>query len=215
MNRSAPALDGYESGEDAHLRATATALREAATARTVVLVEGISDQIAVDATFASCGRDLGEEQVVVVPIGGAQAISDYVARFVDASVGHRDPVDIVGLCDAAEATFFASAFEAHGLGDTFAVCRPDLEAELICAFEPDELESIIKAQGELRSLRTMQKQAAWRGRAFDEQVHRWMRAKAVRSSRYASILVYEAGVERLPAPLRRLTELVLPPAAAR
>ena len=199
MTNPAPALDGYESGEDAHLRATAAALQAAAAAQTVVLVEGISDQIAVDTMLARSGRDAAEEQIVVVPIGGAQAISEFVSRFAT-----RAEVDIVGLCDEAEAGFFADAFAAVGGADDYAVCAPDLEAELIACFEPAELEAIIEAHGELRSLRTLQKQAAWRGRPFDDQVHRWMRAKAVRSSRYAKILVEAARPEALPKPLVHL-----------
>ena len=41
----------------------------------VVLVEGLSDQAAVEALAERRGRDLDAEGVAVVPIGGAQAIS--------------------------------------------------------------------------------------------------------------------------------------------
>ena len=43
-------------------------------ARAVVLVEGVSDQRALEALAERRGRDLGAEQVAIVPIGGAQAI---------------------------------------------------------------------------------------------------------------------------------------------
>lgn len=191
-------LDGYETGADAHLRATEAALAAAVDASVVVLVEGISDQIAVDAMLARNGRDL-DGQVVAVPIGGAQAVDNYLAKFVE-----REDLTTLGLCDHAEANFFADAFGAHGLEGNYFVCNPDLEAELIRAFELAELETIIEAQGELKSLRIMQKQAAWRDRPFDEQVHRWIRARALRSSRYAGVLVAEADEARLPQPLREL-----------
>lgn len=197
MNRTAPELAGYESGEDAHLRATDAAMLAAEDARTVVLVEGISDQIAVDAMLARSGRDAAAEQIVVIPIGGAQAVAKYVSEFATS-----DDVTIVGLCDEAEAGFFAEAFAAP-IGSYF-VCAPDLEAELIRSFEPAELEAIIEAHGELKSLRTMQKQAAWRDQPFDQQVHRWIRARAVRSSRYSAILIEAAAEDRLPRPLRDL-----------
>ncbi len=191
-------LDGYESGADAHLRATEAALAAAETARVVVLVEGISDQIAVDSLLARSGRDATAERIVVVPIGGAHG----VAKFVDEFVGRGD-VAVFGLCDEAEADFFADAFGSHAL-DSFSVCVPDLEAELIRSFDQDELESIIEHQGELRSLRTMQKQTGWRDRHFAEQAHRWIRSRALRSSRYAALLIDAAEEQRLPQPLVEL-----------
>ncbi len=195
-------LDGYETGADAHLRATEAALAAAAEATVVVLVEGISDQIAVDAMLARSERGV-DDHVVAVPIGGAQAVDNALATFSE-----RDDLMVFGLCDHAEANFFADAFAAHGLDGNYFVCNPDLEAELIAAFEPDELESLIEAQGELKSLRIMQKQAAWRDRPFAEQVHRWIRARALRSSRYASVLITAADEERLPRPLRELTSRI-------
>ena len=191
-------LDGYETGAEAHLRATEAALAAAVDATVVVLVEGISDQIAVDAMLARSDRGL-DDLVVAVPIGGAQAVDKALARFSE-----RDDLMVLGLCDYAEANFFAKAFEAHGLDGNYFVCNPDLEAELIAAFEPAELEAIIEAQGELKSLRIMQKQAAWRDRRFGEQAHRWIRARALRSSRYASVLIATADEDRLPKPLREL-----------
>jgi hypothetical protein len=67
--RSVP---GYASGTDAPLRATAAALERARHARSIVLVEGISDQIAVETLAGLQARDLTKEGVVVVPIGGAR-----------------------------------------------------------------------------------------------------------------------------------------------
>src|SRR5919108_3471281 len=64
-------------GPDATRRALATA----AEARAVVLVEGISDQIALETLAARRGRDLAAEGVAVVPIGGAQAVQGFLARF--------------------------------------------------------------------------------------------------------------------------------------
>jgi predicted ATP-dependent endonuclease of OLD family len=40
--------------------------------RAVVLVEGVSDQRALDTRAARRGRDLSAEGVSIVPIGGAQ-----------------------------------------------------------------------------------------------------------------------------------------------
>jgi hypothetical protein len=63
------ALSGYVSGPAAATEATARALREAADARAIVLVEGISDQIALETLAARRGRDLDGEVVAIVPMG--------------------------------------------------------------------------------------------------------------------------------------------------
>ena len=59
-------------------QATRRALARVADARAIVLVEGISDQIALATLAARRGRDLDDEGIVVVPIGGAQAIGRFL-----------------------------------------------------------------------------------------------------------------------------------------
>lgn len=188
-------LGGYESGPDAPIRATADAVVRAEHASTVVLVEGISDQIAIETLAKRMGRDLAAERIVVVPIGGAQAISHFVQKFRS-----QPDVRILGLCDRAEATVYEQAFGVEAAGSFFA-CDPDLEHELIRAMDRNELEALIESEGELGALRTMQKQSAWIGRDFTDQVHRWIRTRARRSSRYALLVVSAAPEDRLPAPL--------------
>jgi len=187
----------YERGPDATQRATRSALSRVAGASTIVLVEGISDQIAIDIVAGRLGRDFEDERVVVVPIGGAQAAPRVVETL---------PADvrIVGLCDEAEIDFFTRCLDPD---DVF-VCRPDLEAELIASFSPDALEAVVDAEGELRAFRTLQKQANWKGRPFDAQMHRWLRSSAERGMRYASILPTEAGRDAMPAPLVQLVHAI-------
>jgi predicted ATP-dependent endonuclease of OLD family len=56
-----------------------------------VLVEGISDKVALEALATRRGRDLVAEDVAVVPIGGAQAIGRFLRVYLEegssASVG--------------------------------------------------------------------------------------------------------------------------------
>jgi hypothetical protein len=47
---------------------------------TIVLVEGISHQIALKAAAAGRGRDLDAERVVIVLIGGAHAIGRFLTK---------------------------------------------------------------------------------------------------------------------------------------
>jgi predicted ATP-dependent endonuclease of OLD family len=70
--------------------------------RAVVLVEGVSDQLAVETLAARRGRDLAAEGVAVLPIGGAQAIGKVLAHYGPQGLD----VKLAGLCDAAEEAHF-------------------------------------------------------------------------------------------------------------
>jgi hypothetical protein len=82
-------LAGYVSGPAAATEATTVALARAAGARTVVLVEGISDQIAVETLAVRLGRDLAAEGVAVLPTGGAHGFGRYLRRFGPTGAGAR------------------------------------------------------------------------------------------------------------------------------
>ena len=64
-------LAGYVSGPAAATEATLAVLPRAAAARAIVLVEGVSDQSAVETLAARHGRNLTVEGIVVLPTGGA------------------------------------------------------------------------------------------------------------------------------------------------
>lgn len=172
----------------------------------VVLVEGLSDQRALEALALRRGRDLEAEGVSVVPIGGAQAIG----RFLE-QLASRDGVTVAGLCDAGEEGDFRRGLERAGLGVAltrtemeglgFYVCIEDLEDELIRALGAASVQEIIEAQGELRSFRTLQKQPEWRGRSPEEQLRRFLGSGGSRKIRYARLLVEALDLTRVPRPL--------------
>lgn len=190
------------------MRATADALERARHARSIVLVEGISDQIAVETLASLQARDLPMEGVVVVPIGGARSVSRFLARFGPAGGGLR----VSGLCDAAEERHFCRELARAGCaplgtrsdleGAGFFVCDRDLEDELIRAVGPGAIETILADEGDLASFRTLQKQAAWRDARFADQIRRFLGAGARRKLRYASLFVRALDLERQPRPLR-------------
>ncbi len=152
-----------------------------------MLVEGISDQIAIETVAARQGRDLVREGIEVVPIGGAQAIGRALARFA----GLR----VVGLCDAGE----ENAFRQSGL--EYYVCVADLEDELIRATGIDAALELLDANGDLHSFRTFQRQPAWRGRRVESQLRRFMGSADRRKIRYARIFVEALDPARIPRPL--------------
>src|SRR4051812_4603574 len=117
--------------------------------RAVILVEGVSDKVAVETLAVRRGRDLGAEGVSVKPIGGAHAIG----RFLDLYGPRGRNLALAGLCDLGEAGQVRRALERAGLGVDldraemerlgFWVCETDLEDELVRALGAPAVEDIL------------------------------------------------------------------------
>ena len=169
-----------------------------------MLVEGVSDRIAVETLARRRGRELEAEGVSVVAIGGAHAIGQYLERFGPRGLGLR----LAGLCDAGEEGAFARALERAGFGVDlgradlealgFFVCEDDLEHELVRALGIDAVERIIEDAGETGPFRTFQKQPAKRALDLEEQLWRFMWNRKIR---YAPLLVEALDLQRVPRPL--------------
>jgi hypothetical protein len=172
--------------------------------RTVVLVEGISDQLALEALAERRARNLEAEGVSVLPIGGAQAVGRYVEELGPRGLNVR----LAGLCDAGEEDDFRRGLERGGLGSNltrtdmeelgFYVCVADLEDELVRSIGAAGVEQVIAAEGELGAFRTFQKQPAKRELPYEEQLWRFMWN---RKARYATLLVNALDLARVPRPL--------------
>ena len=78
----------------------------------VVLVEGITDRLALEAVARRLDLDLTTRGII--PIGGAQAVRRAVAEYE----GER----VVGMCDLGEERFFRRV-----LPDATFVCVKDIE----------------------------------------------------------------------------------------
>ena len=175
--------------------------------RAVVLVEGISDQQALEALAERGGRNLDAQGISVVPIGGAQSIGRFLDRFGPQGLDVR----LAGLCDAGEEGDFRRGLERAGLGSDlsradmeslgFYVCVADLEDELIRALGVASVEEVVDAQGDLGSFRTLQKQPEWRGRPIEDQLRRFMGSGGSRKIRYARLLVNALDLTQVPRPL--------------
>lgn len=187
--------------------ATRRALERARDSRAIVLVEGISDQIALETLAARRGRNLVGEGISVVPIGGAQAIQHFLTRFGP----QGSDVRLAGLCDAGEEELFRRSLERAGFGSQltrfdmerlgFHVCVVDLEDELIRALGASSVEAVLDSQGDLGSFRTFQKQPAWRGQRIERQLRRFMGSADRRKLRYARLLVEALDLCAIPRPL--------------
>ncbi len=172
-----------------------------------MLVEGVSDQYALETLAERRGRNLDAEGIAVVPIGGAQSIGRFLELFGPGGLDVR----LAGLCDAGEEGDFRRGLERAGLGVDltraemerlgFYVCVRDLEEELIRALGAWSVEQVAETQGDLGSFRTLQKQPAWQGRTTEEQLRRWMGSGGRRKSRYAGLLVDALDLSQVPRPL--------------
>jgi hypothetical protein len=205
------AVESLAGGGDAPLAAAAAhAPVPSVDPRTVVLVEGISDQAALEALAARRGRDLAAEGIAVVPMGGARNIRHFLELFGPRGLAVR----LAGLCDAGEEGDFQRGLEWAGLGSNlsradmealgFYVCVADLEDELIRCLGAAGVEQVVEAQGELGSFRTFQQQPAWRARPSQEQLRRFIGTHSGRKIRYARLLVDALELTSVPRPLDRV-----------
>jgi hypothetical protein len=172
--------------------------------RAVVLVEGVSDQLAVETLAARRGRDLAAEGVAVLPIGGAQAIAKVLAHYGPQGLDLK----LAGLCDAAEEAHFRRGLEQAELGTAltrtemeslgFYVCEADLEDELVRSLGVAVVEQVIDAEGESGRFETFRRQVEKRGLSRERQLHGFMWNRKIR---YAPLLVRALDLERVPRPL--------------
>ena len=163
----------------------------------VVLVEGMSDQAAVQTLAELAGRDLSADGVFVVPMGGATNVGHFVDLFGPRGYGVR----LAGLCDQREERDFRRGLD--GVGPYF-VCVADLEDELIRALGPRRVEELIEAEGEHGPFLTFTRQPAHRGEGRDQQLRRFMGTRSGRKIRYGRVLAAALDPARIPVPLARL-----------
>ena len=184
-------------------------------ARTVMLVEGVSDRLAIETLAKRLGYDLVADGVAVVAMGGAQAIG----RFLELYGPRGRRLNLTGMCDVQEEDDFRRGLERAGLGSNltradmerlgFYVCVRDLEDELIRAHGAGAVQRIAAFRGDLQAFRTLQKQPAWKGQPVEEQLRRFMGSGGRRKLRYASYLVAALDLDKVPRPLTGVLDAAL------
>ena len=184
--------------------------------RAVVLVEGVSDQLAIEALAKRHGRSLRSEGVSIVPMGGATNIRTFLNRYGPQGFD----VKLAGLCDVGEEGDFRRALERTGFGSNltradmerlgFYVCVADLEDELIRGLGVAAVERVIEAQHELQAFRTFQREPQWRARRAEDQLRRFLGTHRGRKIQTAALLVEALDLARVPRPLDGVLEYVTP-----
>jgi hypothetical protein len=212
------AVTGPAGTANAALAVAVAAVRNASAGScAVILVEGVSDQAAIEALAGRRGRDLGREGIFVVPMGGATNIGSFAGLFGPRGLRAR----LAALCDEGEEPEFRRGLARAGLSPGPArgdlerlgcyVCVADLEDELIRSLGAASVERLIAGQGELAPFRTFCRQPAQRNRAREQQLRRFMGTRSGRKARYGRVLAEALDLARVPRPLDR----VLARAAAR
>lgn len=183
-------------------------IRPLGAPETIVLVEGESDRLAVEALAARLGVDLASRRIRLIPMDGITNLRHHLAALT------ADPADspagrVLGLFDRAEIEevrrFVDGAGPAWSAADLetlgFYACDPDLEGELIRALGGQRVEELLDEHGELGRFRTFQRQPAQRERPLEAQLRRFMGTHSGRKARFAPIFVRSLEVSRIPAGL--------------
>ncbi len=211
--KSLAAVTEAAGGSSAALAAAAAWARSDPGSCAVVLVEGMSDQAALETLAGRHGRDLRGEGVFVVPMGGATNIGHFLGFFGPRGFGVR----LAGLCDEGEESDFRRGLDRAGLNPAgvdrgaldrislarlgFFVCVADLEDELIRSLGVGRVEELIEAEGELGPLQTFTRQPAQRNRPREQQLRRFMGTRSGRKIRYGRVLAAALDLTRVPGPL--------------
>ena len=182
--------------------------------QTYVLVEGASDQAAVEMLARRRGRDLADEGVAVTAMGGATNIGHFLRRLGPAG----EDVRLAGLCDVGEEVKVRRGLERAGLGSNltretmanlgFFVCVLDLEDEMIRSLGPAAVVDVIADQREIGSFRIFQHQPAQRQRTIEAQLRRFLGTHSGRKIAYGALLAEALDLNRVPRPLEALLSYI-------
>jgi hypothetical protein len=193
-----------------------------ADARAVVLVEGVSDQVALEVLARRRGLDLAGDGVHLVVMDGITNLGHFLRRYgaaapADTAAAARGDL-LAGLYDDAEERVVRRALERAGLGPApgpqglealgFFGCSGDLEDELIRALGPEAVVRLVESEGQLRSFRTLQKQPAQRERSLHDQLRRLMGGRSGGKERYAAVMAAAVPPDRVPRPLDAVLEYI-------
>jgi hypothetical protein len=175
--------------------------------RSIVLVEGQSDEAAVRALARRLAHDLDAEGVSIAEMGGYGNLGRFLERYGPSGLGVR----LAGLYDAPEERHFERGLAQAGFGSNlkradlerlgFYACDANLEDELTRALGPAAMEELLEAQGELSAFRTYQKQPAHREEAIETQVRGFLWNRKLK---YGVLIVDALDLDRIPRPLARV-----------
>jgi predicted ATP-dependent endonuclease of OLD family len=176
---------------------------EAFFARKVILVEGLSDRLALLTLARRQGRNLDAEQISIVALHGAGTIGSFLSLL--GANGLK--LKLCGVCDEDKESDWIKKLEQNGFGSGltraklaslgFFVSVRDLEDELVKALGNAEVERVIDAQGEKATLSTFASQPDKKGKPLNEVLRLFLQSRD-RKVRYAPLLVDALDMAKVP-----------------
>lgn len=161
----------------------------------VILVEGASDQRAVEVLARRRGRALAEEGVAVVSMGGITNLGRYLE-------GCAPGVRVTCLYDRDEEAWVRRALARQSTPVSLHACDADLEDELIRALGVPAVLEVVRARGDATAWATLRHQPFHRERKEADVLHRFLGTTRGRKIEYAGLLTDAAcDVDRVPPPL--------------
>ena len=181
--------------------------------QTIVLVEGLTDELAVTLAATRLGRKLEAAGVAIVRLNGAHGVGPYLRRMdvIDrpASAGLYDQPEEAVIEAALRRAGYGPAIDQGGLEAVgFFACRADLEDELIRAAGEATVSRLIEREGDGQAWQKFRRQQAWHDRPFDQQFRRFIRSVSDRNSRYIRAIVETIDPGDLPRPIRLLLDYI-------
>lgn len=190
-------------------RYTTPQTAEAFFARSVILVEGLSDLYAIVALAERLGRNFDASGISIVDMEGAGGLKTFVELLGRAGFGLK----IAGMCDADKEADWATVLHEAGItakatrasmhGSGFFVCDLDLEDELIRAYGTAHVVQLIKEEGEGEALEQFKGQNAYKSKPLAAQVRAFLQKKG-RKVRYAPLIVDRLDLSKVPPPLTQV-----------
>lgn len=221
--RRAIRLEGSSSGTAAHVaghiadvderrlaRYATAALAEALFSRTVILVEGPGDRLALRVAAKALGLDLDAAAISVIELDGADLFGTMRTLLGPGGLGLR----IIGLCDADREGRWADV--VLGVG-TYArdratltqhgvfVLDPDLEGVLVDALGESRVEAVIDADSAASALATFRQQPSQANYTSRQQLVRYVKKG---KARWPPLLMADCAADELPSPVVDLLQHV-------
>ena len=188
------------------IRFTTPQTAEAFFAQGVILVEGPSDKLAIEAAADRLGINLDSEGLTIVALRGGGSIATFLGMFGPKGFDLR----LAGLCDLDSQANWAGKLVDAGLAPEatteaceeagFFVCTKDLEDELISAVGVNEVHRVLQDHGDGSAFEKYAKQPKHCDKTMIDQLRGFL-ARRGRKLRYAPILVDHLEASAIPPPL--------------
>lgn len=190
-------------------RFTNPQVAESFFARSVILVEGASDKLALQALAEKMATNLDSKGVSIIELDGANTLGTFLKLV--GKTGFDLPIQ--GLCDADKVSDWCDYLQdaGHGTPATradlealgFYVADRDLEDELIRSLGSARVKAAIKSEGDESAWITFQKQPTQKSLPESEQLRSFIK-KGNRKVQYAPVLVDLLQLHEVPNCLARI-----------